>query len=376
MSEFPIVEIGTVARIQSGFSFKSSDWKVDGIPVVKIANVKNGRVDRDGLGYVDEQVAEQATKFSLLAGDVLLAMTGYVGEVAVVREWDLPLLLNQRVGRCEPTSTDVDKSFLYYSLSSGDARRQLENLVQGSAQPNLSARDFGSVEVHLPPLAEQRAIAGVLGALDDKIESNRRVHEIIDQYLTIEYLGRHHPNWVSVRLGDYVDLLPGKYLEKTHYGESGTYPVLGSNSEMGWTETPLYDGELICLARIGSNFGAVRLCLNGAWVNNNASAIRAKPGFDLLSAFYFLKTFDFGSIRRGSSQPFLAHEDVANLELRLPLTKDRDKLKEWGHGLSRRAEQAQQESRALRKLRDALLPELLSGRIRIQDLEKVIEGAL
>jgi len=228
----------------------------------------------------------------------------------------------------------------------------------------------------LPPLAEQRAIAGVLGALDDKIESNRRTREIVDQYLLAEYLGRHRPDWVSVRLGDCADLLPGKFLDKAHYGESGTYPVLGSNSEMGWTETPLYDGELICLARIGSNFGAVRLCLNGAWINNNASAIRAKSGFDLLSVFYFLKTFDFGSIRRGSGQPFLAHNDVENLELRLPLVKDRDNLMELGRVLSRRAELAQQESRVLRNVRDALLPELLSGRLRVSDAEKAVEGAL
>ena len=79
------VPIGEVASVQSGFAFKSSDWTDSGIPVVKIANVKNGSLAMDGCSFVSPQKAAEAAEFKLHDGDVLIAMTGYIGDIAVVR---------------------------------------------------------------------------------------------------------------------------------------------------------------------------------------------------------------------------------------------------------------------------------------------------
>ncbi|NCA72220.1 MAG: hypothetical protein EOM91_19530 [Sphingobacteriia bacterium] len=99
MDNFPRVTLGEVAYVRSGFAFKSRDWADSGIPVVKIANVKAGSLDMDGCSFISESVAEGALEFRLREGDILISMTGYVGQVAVVRPNDLPAFLNQRVGR-------------------------------------------------------------------------------------------------------------------------------------------------------------------------------------------------------------------------------------------------------------------------------------
>lgn len=76
MSEgWPVGKIGQLARVRSGFAFKSSQWTDDGVPVVKIGNVKRGRLDMDGCSFVTEDDAAQSG-FLLSEGDILIGLTG------------------------------------------------------------------------------------------------------------------------------------------------------------------------------------------------------------------------------------------------------------------------------------------------------------
>lgn len=70
-TDFPISTIGTVARVRSGFAFKSKDWTDDGIPVVKIANVKDGELVMDGCSFVPPHIAASASEWQLRRGDIL-----------------------------------------------------------------------------------------------------------------------------------------------------------------------------------------------------------------------------------------------------------------------------------------------------------------
>ncbi|MBE2203994.1 MAG: restriction endonuclease subunit S, partial [Chthoniobacterales bacterium] len=179
--EWETVELGEVAAVRSGYAFKSSDWTDAGIPVVKIANVKRGRLEMSGCSYVAESTASEAGEFQLTVGDILIAMTGYIGDVARVRKTDLPCVLNQRVGKFSVHDVKrLDANFLYTFLAWAETRQTIEGLGYGSAQPNVSPSLIHKVEMPLPPLAEQKAIAAVLGALDDKIELNRRMNATLE----------------------------------------------------------------------------------------------------------------------------------------------------------------------------------------------------
>jgi len=173
-------QLSSIAKLRSGFPFKSSSWTDDGVPVIKIANVKDGRIVADGCGYVSHQTAATVPEWMTQEGDVLIAMTGYVGEVALVRAGE-KYLINQRVGRFDflDDSPVVPEYFFYY-LRQPDIRSQLETMARGSAQPNLSANDAAKLCVPVPPEEEQRAIAHILGTLDDKIELNREQNETLE----------------------------------------------------------------------------------------------------------------------------------------------------------------------------------------------------
>src|SRR5262245_42271555 len=106
--------IGRFASIQGGYSFKSTDWKPHGVPVVKIANVRNGYLDLSDCSFVSEALAIETKAFLLAEGDILIGMTGYVGSVARVTSKDLPALLNQRVGRFRfLPQAPIDAAYFY-----------------------------------------------------------------------------------------------------------------------------------------------------------------------------------------------------------------------------------------------------------------------
>src|SRR2546430_7702412 len=108
-----VAELGDVATVRSGYAFKSSDWTEAGVPVIKIANVKAGRLEMSGCSHVTPSVAAEAEEFRLAEGDILIAMTGYIGDVARVRRGDLPGVLNQRVGKFSVRDTNrLDADYL------------------------------------------------------------------------------------------------------------------------------------------------------------------------------------------------------------------------------------------------------------------------
>jgi len=190
-SEWREIEIGKYAKVQGGFAFKGIDFKVTGIPVVKIKNVKERVIDLDDCGFVDEVVAIQTANYSIKSGNVLISMTGsgasapnsLVGRVARHNGHDDEFLINQRVGRfLIKDKARLDERFLYYYLSPKERQWEFVAIATGSAnQVNISAKQIESFCIKLPPLPEQKAIAHILGSLDDKIELNRQMNQTLEQ---------------------------------------------------------------------------------------------------------------------------------------------------------------------------------------------------
>jgi type I restriction enzyme S subunit len=179
-----IVVIGHCCKLQGGYAFKSKDFSVDGIPVVKIKNIQGVTATLEGSQCIPiEKKSSKLDKFLLKNGDILIAMTGAgsVGRVGKLRCLSSDIsLLNQRVGRFDVDSKLLDKDYLYYHLTKKSFQKKLFMAGSGSGQPNLSPTQILSFQINLPPLPEQKAIAHILGTLDDKIELNRKMNETLE----------------------------------------------------------------------------------------------------------------------------------------------------------------------------------------------------
>ena len=144
--------LGACIGFRSGFSFKSQDWQESGVPVVKIGSVKPGIIDLTQVSYVSEEIAQQAARYRLSTGDMLIGMTGYVGEVGLVPPSGNPPLLNQRVGKFVMANPGTESlAFWYCTTRQPEFKAFVEARSHGTAQANVSGESIMEFPLALPP---------------------------------------------------------------------------------------------------------------------------------------------------------------------------------------------------------------------------------
>jgi len=238
MNEWKEVVISDYIDLISGFAFKSANFtdeqRENTLPVVKIKNVANGDVHLDNIVY--HKYDESLSKYVLSKGDVLIAMTGnhpqaqtqVVGDVSKYK-LEVNSLLNQRVGKfVSKSNTDLD--FIYYLFKSEDVRSYLANKSSGSAnQANISKGDILGLNLLLPSLSEQKAIASILSSLDDKIDllhrQNATLEKMAETLFRQWFVEEAKEDWEETTLGNWVTMYNGVSYKSDDLNPSDTAMV-------------------------------------------------------------------------------------------------------------------------------------------------------
>ncbi len=162
MTDWNTCKLSDVVGLISGFAYKSADWQDSGVPVLKITNVRNGRVTLEGCSYISERIAEESLNFQVKKGDLLITLTGEIGATGFYSE-DFEARLNQRVGKIfTKKERDVDLKFVGYFLESPQAREIMWATAKGIAQANISPKEVLGLDFPLPPLEKQKKIVELL----------------------------------------------------------------------------------------------------------------------------------------------------------------------------------------------------------------------
>lgn len=133
--------LGEHSVFQNGFAFKSKDWVAEGVPVVKIGSVKPGIVNLSGSSFVSPETVEGLNRFELESGDILVGMTGYLGETGVVPITEAKPFLNQRVGRISPPDNEPGNyAWIHAHVRNPAFKEYAESRSHGSAQANVSGK--------------------------------------------------------------------------------------------------------------------------------------------------------------------------------------------------------------------------------------------
>lgn len=161
-------ELSQISKIQSGYAFKSAWWQDTGVKVIKIKNIDGNRVNTLDCECVSEEIATKNSNFKLSSGDLLIAMTGAtVGKVGVIYTADEEYLLNQRVGRFQPIK--YYDEYVKIFASSSKFFESIQGQAQGSAQPNISAREIESVKIVKPNDEIMKTFSSLLNPFFSKI---------------------------------------------------------------------------------------------------------------------------------------------------------------------------------------------------------------
>ena len=181
--DWPLVKIEDVCSLIVDRVNKTAPVSSQSTPfrMIRTTNVRNGRIDLSDCKRVDEETFKKWTRrANLKAGDVVLTREAPIGEVGRMPEQD-GVFLGQRLMQYRADPDLLDDRFLLYSFLSPQLQHQFgSHEGSGSVVSHIRVGDCVKFELRLPPLAEQRKIGEILGAIDDKIDLNRRLNQTLE----------------------------------------------------------------------------------------------------------------------------------------------------------------------------------------------------
>jgi type I restriction enzyme S subunit len=396
--------------------YKTKEFHGSGAKVVNMGELfANPRLRDVPMKRVQLSEAE-IDKSSLKTGDLLFARRSLVAEGAgkciVVSEVKEPTTFESSIIRARPNSKKVDSLFLYYLFNSPYGAYVLLTIRRQVAVSGITGADLVELPIPLPPLAEQKAIAAVLGSLDDKIELNRRMNATLEampralfQSWFVDFdpvraklngrppagvdavtaalfsdsfqdspIGPIPREWEVGRLDDVLTLQRGFDLptpDRTH----GTYPVMAANGPNGCHDKFMVRGPGVTTGRSGV-LGSVFFIHGDFWPLNTSLWVKEFKRVSPAYAFHLLRGLDFEMFNAGSAVPTLNRNHVHNLPVVMPPTPIVEAFDAQVMPLMKQQKANVDQSATLATLRDTLLPKLLRGELRVHGVESRIAEVL
>lgn len=180
--EWEVVPFAEAVDFREGPGILAEDFRESGVPLLRLRNIERPFVDLDGCNFLDpEMVKSRWAHFSVLPGDLLVSTSGTLGRVSIATQASAGSIPYTGIIRMRPARPDIDAGFIRYFLTSPLFQLQAEASAAGSVLRHFGPSHLREMSFPVPSEEEQRAIAGVLGSLDDKIEQNRRTAEALER---------------------------------------------------------------------------------------------------------------------------------------------------------------------------------------------------
>lgn len=387
--------------INDGYRTKKPELGMPGVPVLRVAEVQDGYITPTFGDHVSEDYRSKFGNKTSVAGDVIVTTKGTVGRVALITPRDPEFIYSPQLCFFRVLdSSRIDRGFLYQWFRGAEFRQQASGVQsQTDMAPYINLADMRSLNITLPPLPEQRAIAEVLGALDDKIESNRRVVQNVMKLSTTLFNKWRSTvsDWNITTFGEFASV----------YG--GATPKTGSPEYWDGPHCWLTPTDVTHLDSIYLSSSARTITDEGL---ASASTEVHPPGTILMTSRATIGAFAVNQVPCAPNQGFIAVRPANagqrwflfhEMSRRVPEMLDRANgttFREISRGsfksmellvpdddnafgrldselspLHERAAQAASETSCLAATRDTLLPALLSGRIRVPAAAELVEAS-
>jgi type I restriction enzyme S subunit len=176
-----VERLGKMISVKPGFAFKSADYQNEGIPLIRIGDIKNGFVDLSETVKLPKEYATEYKDFVVNHGDILVALSGATaGKVGrfVLKE---KALLNQRVGLMRIIKPEfLIKEYVFYFLSHRYFYERVWSFCAGGAQPNVSPKQIESISIPLPPIDLQQQFAKIVEEFENKREEMQKTLKTLE----------------------------------------------------------------------------------------------------------------------------------------------------------------------------------------------------
>ena len=163
-----------------GSQLHQEDYVPVGTPIITVEHLGENRIIHRDLPRVSDYDRNRLSRYTLRQGDIVFSRVGSVDRRSLVRGVEEGWLFSGRCLRVRPDVNKIDPAYLSYFFGLPAFQEHIRAIAVGATMPSLNTQILGSVSIVYPPLPEQRAIAHILGTLDDKIELNRRMNETLE----------------------------------------------------------------------------------------------------------------------------------------------------------------------------------------------------
>ncbi|HPO87473.1 MAG TPA: restriction endonuclease subunit S [Candidatus Hydrogenedentes bacterium] len=403
--------------IGDGYRAKNVELASTGIPFARVANIDGGfnfaeadLFPLDGLYKVGEKISRP--------GDVVLTSKGTVGRFAFVREGTRQFVYSPQLSYWRSLDFNtIDPYFLFYWIQGEEFQEQADGVKsQTDMADYVSLTDQRRMKITLPPLPEQRAIARILGALDDKIELNRRMNHTLEEMaralfkswfvdfdpVTAKAEGRvpfgMNAETASQFPAEFEDTEEGSIPKGWKVGTVGeAFDLTMGQSPPGETYNEIGDGiafyqgrtdfgtryptpRVYCtaptrfanpgdtLVSVRAPVGDVNIANEKCSIGRGLASIRHKSGsrsFTYYSMLFLKEEFD---VFEGEGTLFgsISGEGFRNIKIVIPSPEIVAEFERKMRSVDQTIENNESQSKNLASIRDALLPKLLSGELRVK----------
>jgi type I restriction enzyme, S subunit len=197
-----------------------------GINYIKSESVSYDRkIDKSTFVFIDEEMHQKLKRSQLAVDDILYSMAGiFLGKNGLVTEDMLPANTNQAFAIIRLNQEKAKPKFIHYYLRQKSVIDFVNNMSGQSAQPNINFEEIKAIEVFLPPLPEQTAIATTLSSLDDKIDllhrQNKTLEQLAETLFRQWFVEEAEESWEEKCFGDLVETtLGGEWGKENMEGE-------------------------------------------------------------------------------------------------------------------------------------------------------------
>lgn len=384
--------LGELGEFRNGANFSQDDYG-PGYPIVNVKQLYRGRyASMDDVHELSASAVSNPESLFLRYGDILFARSSVkasgAGQVAMVGPCRPNAVFSGFIIRFRVTAIErVTPEYLNYLLRSPVYRELLTRIGSGTTITNLSQDTLASLPIPLPPLVEQKAIVAVLGAMDDKIELNRRMNATLEAMTQSFFKSRfvdaiqvNRPNtWRQSTLGEVAEN-PRRGVQPNAIQPSTPYIALEHMPRRcialsEWDHADKLESNKFEFRRGEILFGKLRPYFHKVGVapldgvcSTDILVIRPKNddwfGFVLghVSSVELVNHTDASST--GTKMPRTNWNDIAHFDVALPPKELAADFNARILPLVKRIISNIHESRTLAAVRDTLLPKLLSGEIR------------
>ena len=394
MSEWRECKLGDItSKIGSGATPTGGEnsYKQSGISLIRSQNVYDFNFHSSGLAYIDETQANLLNNVSVEENDILMNITGEsVTRCCLVPPEYLPARVNQHVSIIRPKKNYADYKYIFYYLHS--IKPELNSIAEiGCTRRALTKEMLENVSIIFPSLPEQRAIAGVLSSLNDKIDllhrQNKTLEAMAEALWRKMFVEDADPKWKKGKLGDFGEFKNGINYSRNENGDS-EYSILNvrdiveskyinvNNLEKVRIDkrkaTPylLKKGDIV-IVRSASPGESLIVLEEVVSLIYSGFSIRLRCYDKVYSAFlfHFLQSYkkEMDIFSDGTTLKNINQEILNSIELINPAKDCVELFNDRVVDIDNKILLNQMQIHILIRLRDALLPKLMSGEVRVKE---------